>query len=593
MKNVDTKKNFAKRITVLTILLIALCVGNAWGDETLTINYYSFRDHGTSYTDKTWYATSSPSSNAISGSATVCFTAGQTYIQLKNGHPAFRNTCALPGAIKSIKMTRQSTGSNRQVHIYAGTVALNNSNYSSSGILLNEPTVTTSGVTYNLTSAQISAGYKYFYIFGGSNVLYLDNVVITYASCGGTQLDVPEVTSTPSNGQVQLTWPAVTNATKYQVSWNGGTFTDATSPYTKTSLTNGTSYTWAVKAIGNGSTYCESPAYEGATKPGSTVYTITWKVNGETYATTKVASGDHLVLPASPSSCAVGKEFAGWSATNIGSTPTDTKPTFVSSQTTASATITYYAVFATRTANSYTKGDINDLFPGQTTLIVNVSNNKALSDEYVTSYQDKRLQKVDVTISTDKITSMSNSHVIWTVENRGLKYNFYTGTGYLRATALGNDKLSCNTGADPWTITSANTKTYYMNSNNSAVSRLEYYNSYFTTYGTNGTGAAYEMSFFVPTYTQYFTSCASCSGDPTIGDPTIPTSFTLTSLTGAVSVNGSVSPGSNCTWEDMGLVWGASANPTTSNNKKVIGGSGSSISNFANNVQPTLIILVF
>ena len=436
-----------------------------------------------------------------------CFTSGSNYVQIKNGTPAFRNTCALPGAIKSVTMKRQSSGSNRTITLYVGTEPLDASNVSSKGTSLGSKTVGTSEVTWSLSAAQISAGYKYFYFIGSSNVLYLDYATITYASCAGTQLDIPVVASTPSSGQVQLTWPAVTNATKYQVSWDGGAFTDATSPYTKSSLTNGTSYTWAVKAIGDGSTYCESPAFEGITKAG-TPYTITWKVNGSTHATTYVANGDHLVLPSSPTSCVDGKVFAGWSASTISGT-TDTKPTFVSSQTTASGDVTYHAVFATRTANSYTKGDINDLFPGQTALIVNVSNNKALSDEYVSSNQDKRLQKADVSISSNTITSMSNSHLIWTVENRGLKYNFKTGTGYLRATALGNDKLSCNTGADPWTITSANTGTYYMSSKNSAASRLEYYSSYFTTYGTDATGAAYEMSFFVPTCSGYFTSCCT------------------------------------------------------------------------------------
>ena len=171
MKTFYLFTNLWQRSAAVLCLLLMVGVGQILADETLTINYYSFSNHdaGSGYTDRTWYATSSPSSNAISGSATVCFTNNQTYTQLKNGHPAFRNTCALPGAIKSITMTRQSEGSNRQVHIYAGTVALNNSNYSSSGTLLNEPAVTTSGVTYNLTSAQISAGYKYFYIYGGSN----------------------------------------------------------------------------------------------------------------------------------------------------------------------------------------------------------------------------------------------------------------------------------------------------------------------------------------------------------------------------------------------------------------------------------------
>ena len=417
--------------------------------------------------------------------------------------------------------------------------------------------------------------------------------IITIGNCNQTQLDIPEVTATPSNGQVQLTWPAVANATKYQVSWNGGAYTDATSPFTKSSLTNGTSYTWAVRAIGNGSTYCSSNANEGSTKPGSTIRTITWKVFGESDITTTVADGDHLVLPASPSSCAAGTEFVGWSATNIGGTPTDTKPTFVSSQTTVSANQTYYAVFATRTANSYTKGDINDLFPGQTVLIVNETNNKALSDEYVSGYQNKELQSAGVTISSSKITSMSNSHLIWIVENRGQKFNFKTGTGYLLATGSVNTKLACTGGADPWTLTSAGSNKYYMNSKNSDAARLEYYSSYdyFTTYGTNATGTEYQMSFFVPTYTQYFTSCATCDDNPTVGDASIDASFTLTSLTGTIRVNctGSSTGSATCTWVDRGYVWSlgtTTTTPTVSNNK-VAGGNGDQATGWAGSITPS------
>ena len=83
-------------------------------------------------------------------------------------------------------------------------------------------------------------------------------------------------------------------------------------------------------------------------------------------------------------------------------------------------------------------------------------------------------------------------------------------------------------------------------------------------------------------------SAAPCTADPTIGDPSIPTSFTLSSLTSPVSVSGSVDEGTGCSWADMGLVWGATATPTTSDNKKVIdNGTTGHTKSFANNVQPT------
>ena len=189
------KTNLLKRAVCKTrylamLLLLMFAHVQAWGkDATLTINYNSFSSHGTSYADQAWCAASSVG-DVISGSATVCFTNGQTYIQLKNGHPAFRNTVALPGAIKSVKLTRQSTGSNRQVTLYAGTVELTSSNYSSSGVSIGAKTVTTAGVTWTFTSAQISAKYKYFYFHGSSNVLNLDNAVITYDGSDCNAIDV-------------------------------------------------------------------------------------------------------------------------------------------------------------------------------------------------------------------------------------------------------------------------------------------------------------------------------------------------------------------------------------------------------------------
>ena len=88
--------SFAKRLALTLTLLLTLGATSAWGaDETLTITYDSFKSHSTSYQDQQWSAESSDGTS-ISGSATVCFTNNYDYIQLKNGHPAFRNTTAFP-----------------------------------------------------------------------------------------------------------------------------------------------------------------------------------------------------------------------------------------------------------------------------------------------------------------------------------------------------------------------------------------------------------------------------------------------------------------------------------------------------------------
>ena len=87
-------------------------------------------------------------------------------------------------------------------------------------------------------------------------------------------------------------------------------------------------------------------------------------------------------------------------------------------------------------------------------------------------------------------------------------------------------------------------------------------------------------------------SAASCSVNPSAtGDASINGSFTLTSLTDAVSVSsGTWGAGSNCSWTDYGFVWGTSSSLSTSNNKVEVGTSGQATSwatDASHKVQPS------
>lgn len=82
-------------------------------------------------------------------------------------------------------------------------------------------------------------------------------------------------------------------------------------------------------------------------------YTITWSVN-DTTTTTQVTEGSAIgTLPADPSapSGCSDKVFVGWTATNIGATPTNNKPDFITANTVPTGTTTYYAVFATKSGS--------------------------------------------------------------------------------------------------------------------------------------------------------------------------------------------------------------------------------------------------
>ena len=139
------------------------------------------------------------------------------------------------------------------------------------------------------------------------------------------------------------------------------------------------------------------------------------------------------------------------------------------------------------------------------------------------------------------------------------------------------------------------TGTCTLTDGNYYISGAQIYNQLLDPYTPPTSGLTYTITGVFVLYNstheilpQSIVLASSCTVDPTIGDPTIPSSFTLTSLTGAVSVNGSVGAGSGCVWTDMGLVWGTTANPTTSDNTKVIdSGTPGNTTSFANNVQPS------
>lgn len=89
---------------------------------------------------------------------------------------------------------------------------------------------------------------------------------------------------------------------------------------------------------------------------GATKYTVTWKNNGETYATTSVIDGKKPVFPSNPSSCDLTSDlFYGWTQTTwdgtiddiSGKTTDETKIyTTASAMPNVDGAVTYYAVFA-------------------------------------------------------------------------------------------------------------------------------------------------------------------------------------------------------------------------------------------------------
>lgn len=131
---------------------------------------------------------------------------------------------------------------------------------------------------------------------------------------------------------------------------------------------SGTTYTWD-KATGKLTLTGTISSNVTITITAKKVYTITWKVNKQTYTTgtptTTIYEGStykNLTLPTAPADgilndCYLGKKFVGWSTTNIGSTERDAPSILFQTaaeapDTEITANTTLYAVFATESAGS-------------------------------------------------------------------------------------------------------------------------------------------------------------------------------------------------------------------------------------------------
>ncbi len=127
----------------------------------------------------------------------------------------------------------------------------------------------------------------------GARVFSVDITGTPTNSC--TSLIAPTVTPTAGNTQATLSWDAVPNASSYTLIWNGGSSETVTSPVTKTGLTNGTSYSYSIMAVGDGTTYCATnPTATGNVTP--TAPAVAEPTNHATLFTAVANSGSQITL---------------------------------------------------------------------------------------------------------------------------------------------------------------------------------------------------------------------------------------------------------------------------------------------------------
>ena len=244
-------------------MLLTLGVGNVWGaagDEITAIanivsgkTYYikGVRSNTTcylSFSDATG-SQSGTESSTTAGAIPVTFTSvtGGWNLTTPNGN------YIAPGT------------SNGKINVSSSAITVSASNQNSKIRL----SITSGTNTWSIQKNTSAAN------FGGYKNTQADITLIEAASC--TPLTMSTVTATPGNGQIALSWPAVSNASSYTVSCkvkssgaSAGTAGSVTGSTTKTctitGLSNGTEYTWSVEPVGTGS-YCSSntPATGDAT----------------------------------------------------------------------------------------------------------------------------------------------------------------------------------------------------------------------------------------------------------------------------------------------------------------------------------------
>lgn len=277
---------------------------------------------------------------------------------------------------------------------------------------------------------------------------------ITVLSTPCTKLEKPTGLSasvTAYNSAI-LSWNTVDNAAKYQITTTppafGGSATYTTTgtetTYTATDLSPETEYKWTVKALGNGTTYCDSKeSADGTfTTPAKPKYTIIWSTPTGT-DTTQVTEGSAIgTLPAAPTSCSTTyTNFVGWftGAAGSESNPSTAKPaTQVTAATIPTGDATYYAVFSDGTESETTLNIPNNTLIGSLTASYSDKSfsvngysfnlNACKQNDYCQMRDNNTISYIEIPTLPGRITKISTS------DCKNASGSAYKGTLHLKTT---------------------------------------------------------------------------------------------------------------------------------------------------------------
>lgn len=607
------------RLVSVLVLILTVGVGDAWGtnwsytfDATPTWSPNSGTTRSMTVNSATW----SVSTSNASGSPTIWGAKnnsnGSGGIQFGNSGSNYYGTTTLSTnyfssySVSAVTVNLLINGSKTTtITVTQGATTIGSPSYGTGATWHDFTANTTAGTSGTLTLTITT-----------TQAIYIHSISVTYTEPSCTKVAAPSVTATPSSTKIDLSWAAVTNASSYSVTCKikstgvaAGTVggVSGSGPYSCsiTGLTDGTEYTWSVMSVGDGSTYCASgntPA-TGDAIPG-TYYTVTWNAAGSSPQTTSVRSGTKPTFPSTPSSCdATSTTFYGWATSTWSGTLDDVsaKTIYTSASdmpTVSGSGVNYYAVFAKKSASGdYVKGTKSDLTDGQTVMIVNSYNSAALSSEDDSDYDEFYRDGVDVSISSNKISSPASA-LIWTVElGENSSYYFKHGDNYINvAYYSSNYYLFYGDDTDEWQVSGSGP--YVLTSGNASSYKLWYddEDGLFDVY--TGSGNAYNVDFYIPeiTYSKYLTTC--CDKAITVGSPTItgegtvvftPSTSPIATCDDDVEIVARVTPASGYECTALSFTGGSvSVSPSTASNKPAYPSYQDFTLSFAQNTNATL-----
>lgn len=523
-----------KLFTLLFVLLLGF--GQMWGGS-ITITPDDITDYPSG---QAAYGTRSWTDGTINGKAKVYGnTSSHASLQFNSSNRTLWNTTALPGRITSIVMTTAS-GTARAWKVYGGTEAATTSSTDSYGTQIGtSQTVSTTGTTYTVTTGN----YTYFLCYlNASNASYIKSVVVNYEDAPSSTPTITKSSSmttlTYSNGSPVAQYFTVggTNLTddvtvtapangKYEVSTsqNSGYGNSVELSKGNGTLANTNVYIRLKSGLAGGNISADniSITSTGATSQtisvsGSVPYKITWMANGSEHATTYVAVGSTLALPATdpvPNTCGcTGKAFYGWYGGGTSYKNASVAPSIAAAGNTVNADKTYYAVFADASdGGSTTKWVLTALsaVTEGTYALVNQTNHAFNGTINSSGHGD--CTTGTFTFVNDEATSAPTGtcEIVFEAVTGGFKMKM--GNNYLYASKAGSGGFSSHSTENSyWKYASSNwtynSNSAYLRSYNATTGGLRVYGA------NNGDGVlrlAKKTTVSSVTYSNYETSCCT------------------------------------------------------------------------------------